>query len=69
MRVLTLVIAAALAPSCGEESPKRPCDAPYSCPDPGWVDCMPPWPNDNNECLGECHQWIVDNCPDVQFAW
>jgi hypothetical protein len=67
MRFLLTLLVLAIA-SCGHDD-KKHCEQPYSCPDPGWLDCMPPWPNDNNECVGECHDWIVDHCPDVKFAW
>ena len=68
MRAVTIVLclASLLLLSCEE---KEPCDRPFSCPEPGYINCMPPVLPGNNECIGECHEWIVDNCPDVEFAY
>jgi len=63
--ILCLASLAALA-SCEK---KDPCDRPFSCPEPGYISCMPPVLPGNRECIGECHEWIVDNCPDVEFAY
>ena len=63
-----LVLALSGLGACHDE--KKPCEEPYSCPDPVTAfDCMPPSQGMNNECVGECHDWIVENCPDVRFVF
>ncbi|MBW2263011.1 MAG: hypothetical protein JRG91_13620 [Deltaproteobacteria bacterium] len=48
---------------------KEPCEKPYSCPNVDYINCMPPVPSGTDECIGECHDWIRDNCPDVEYAY
>jgi hypothetical protein len=49
---------------------KEPCEKPYSCPNREWIDCQPVvLPEFQDMCYGECHEWIVEHCPDVEFYW
>jgi hypothetical protein len=69
VRLLLLLAIAAVTLGCG----KLACDAPYSCPggaDAGavFVDCMPPG-DGKAECIGQCHAWLAENCPNVSFVY
>jgi len=45
----------------------------YTCPEPQTVNCMPMvLPSDNIEsvpCSGPYHDWIKENCPNVEFVY
>lgn len=67
-----LVLAVMLA-LCGLACAKAPCDPPYSCPftidgGPVTIDCMPP-SDGTEECTGQCHAWLAENCADVRFVF
>ena len=63
-----LLLAMAVVSAGCEE--KEPCDKPYSCPNRAWIDCQPVvLPEFQDMCYGECHEWIVEHCPDVEFYW
>lgn len=42
----------------------------YECPAETNISCMPPvLPENAALCSGDYHNWIVENCPDVQFSY
>ncbi len=43
------------------------CTTTFSCPDNGWVDCMP-GPDIKPECSTEAMMWYKNNCPNFQGA-
>jgi len=72
-----LVVTFLLELGCGDDDrgqdqdqAKDPCGETFTCPPDGMINCMPVVPPERAPlCGGECHEWIVENCPDVQFSW
>jgi hypothetical protein len=69
--LLAFLLSSAVQVGCGDDDKdKLPCDPPFTCPVQGTVDCMPVVPPSLEDlCVGECHEWIVENCPAVVFSW
>lgn len=66
MAGVLFVLAACLVGTGCED--RAPCEKPYTCPAAGFINCEPPGGSQNSLCVGECHDWIVDHCPDVEFV-
>jgi hypothetical protein len=53
-----------------EGQARDPCEGTFTCLPDGTINCMPVVPPERGLlCGGECHEWIVENCPNVEFSW
>ena len=70
-RCAVLVIPLLFPLGCGDDDQaKAPCDETFTCPPDGTINCMPVVPPERGPlCAGEFHEWIVENCPNVEFSW
>jgi hypothetical protein len=64
------LLAVLLAIVVGGCDGKASCEKPYSCPESEHINCRLPLSEGMQDlCSGECHEWILENCPEVEFAW
>ena len=70
-RCAVLVIPLLFPLGCGDDDQaKAACDETFTCPPDGTINCMPVVPPERGPlCAGEFHEWIVENCPNVEFSW